>query len=207
MPPGKAGDSPSPDKYGAMRFISPWRSAGASHGWNAAPCESRCSRCPGRGRHRDGQTPARHKSCMAGATRTAMRPGRRGPFPHTSQPDSDQIGRGITHPLNEPWDRVDPRSPASSPEQLDHEAKRPPPQASRIGMPLTCRNQQERCVTASFVLRMAHGIRSARRASPAAAPFSGGNLCLRNLLVAARPAPRDGGRNRTFPQETGTWRT
>ena len=70
----------------AFGWRVPWR--------NAAPCESLCWRHPHGFISQRDRTPARHKSKMAGATRTAMRSRQCGSSPFACPPSWDPVGQG-----------------------------------------------------------------------------------------------------------------
>jgi hypothetical protein len=80
MPPRKRGESPISDEHGAAWFISPWRSDGAFLGKTRPRVKVVAHSAHSADEPRGGQTPARHKSNLAGATRTTMRSRRGGSF-------------------------------------------------------------------------------------------------------------------------------
>jgi hypothetical protein len=94
LPPGKRGESPNSDKERVAWFINSWHSDGAlldealPRVKVGAPA-ARMAKRPTADR-----IPARHKSNMAGATRTAMVPWRGGSFPTLADPAPTRSTKG-----------------------------------------------------------------------------------------------------------------
>src|SRR4051812_49499475 len=77
-----------------MWFISPWRSVGASCVKTQPRVKVGADPAPAAEKTRGGQIPARHKSAVAGATRTVTWPGRRGSFPTLSDLRRNRTNKG-----------------------------------------------------------------------------------------------------------------
>jgi len=110
-PPEKPGESPNADRCCATWFISPWRSDGAFLR-ETQPRVKVVTRAVRRAvkRHYE-QTPARHKSNLAGATRTAMWPRRGGSFLTLASQAPTRPVKGSRAAGGSQEDRGDPLSP------------------------------------------------------------------------------------------------
>jgi len=100
-----------------MWFISPWRSVGASCVKTQPRVKVGADPAPAAEKTRGGQIPARHKSAVAGATRTVTWPGRRGSFPTLADLRRTRTNKDHASP-ERPRDGGKPQPPVTSPSAL-----------------------------------------------------------------------------------------
>ena len=109
------GIGPNSDEHGATCFISPWHSDGAFLGETLPRVKVVTRSAHSADEFRGGQTPARHKSNMAGTTRTTMRSRRGGSFPTLASQAPTRPFKGSRAAGEDQGDRGYPLSPGHRP--------------------------------------------------------------------------------------------